>query len=56
MKNWKTTLLGLGEAVMLELTAESLFDLTWEQRRLVLGMGILRACFGYFARDKEQAK
>jgi hypothetical protein len=52
-RNWKTTLLGLGEAIFIELTAEALFDLTWQQRVLVVSFAMLRATFGYFARDRH---
>jgi hypothetical protein len=52
-RNWKTTLLGLGEAIFIELTAEALFDLTDTQRALVITFAVLRATFGYFARDRH---
>lgn len=53
MKNWKTTLIGLCEAICLELSAEALFDLTPKQRALVIGLAVARAAFGYFAKDKD---
>ncbi len=53
MRDWKTTLIGLGEAIFIELTAEALFNLTWKERAMVITIGALRASFGYFARDRK---
>lgn len=53
MKNWKTTVVGIGEAVMLQLSAEALFDLTWKQRGFVITLAVLRATFSYLAKDKD---
>lgn len=52
MTDWKTTLLGVAEAIVLELSAEALFDLTPGQRAWMISLAVLRATFGFFARDR----
>lgn len=56
MRDWKTTLIGLCEAIVLELSAEMLFELTPKQRAWVITLAVLRATFGFFARDAASKK
>ena len=54
LKNLATTLLGAGEAMMMGVGAEMLFDLTWKQRALVYGVAFMRALFGAVAADARK--
>jgi hypothetical protein len=56
MRDWKTTLIGLGEAICIEVSAEALFELTNKQRAFVITLAVLRATFGFFARDTHPDK
>ena len=49
--NWRTTLLAILEAIFLSISAEQLFPLNNKQRAMVITLAVLRATFGYFARD-----
>lgn len=52
-KNWKTTLAGLAEAILLELSAEMLFELDWKKRAVVVTLAVARAVAGFLAKDRD---
>lgn len=55
LKHAATTLIGAGEAALMSVGAEMLFDLTWRQRTLVYGVAFMRALFGAFAADAKKS-
>ncbi len=55
-KNGWTTLIGVCEATLLSVGAETLFDLTNKQRSMVFGMAFLRAAFAALASDAKKDK
>lgn len=56
MRHWKTTVLGIAEAALIELSAEALFNITWKQRAAVLALALVRATFGVLAADARAEK
>lgn len=56
MKNLRTTILGIFEAMMIEVSAEALFPLTWKHRIAVIGFALTRATFGVLAADARAEK
>lgn len=53
-KNWKTTVAGLAEAVLLEFAAEMFIDnMDWKKRSVILTLAVARAVAGYFAKDRD---
>lgn len=54
--SWRTTIIGVLEATVMGVTAETLFPLTWNQRAAVIGVAFLRALFATLAADGKTVK
>jgi hypothetical protein len=53
-QDWKTTLIGLGQAIVIGLIPLQIFELTPGQKAWVVVLAVLQAAFGYFARDTHK--